>query len=113
MPGSELAGFGNLVLIRHPGGWVTAYAHSETVLVKEGDLVKQGQPIATAGLDRQCGVAAGPFRATQGQGAGRSRPHLPPCKGERAFRRRGGRRARRVAKTPHISAHCQGGPLPI
>src|SRR5690606_16937376 len=47
--GSELVGFGNLVLIRHPGGWVTAYAHADTMAVKEGDLVKQGQTIGTVG----------------------------------------------------------------
>jgi murein DD-endopeptidase MepM/ murein hydrolase activator NlpD len=43
--------------IRHPGGWVTAYAHSDVLKVKEGDLVKQGQAIATAG---QSGNASSP-----------------------------------------------------
>lgn len=47
--GNELAGFGNLILIRHPGGWVTAYAHADTIAVKEGDLVKQGQQVGTVG----------------------------------------------------------------
>ena len=68
--GSELAGFGNLVLIRHPGGWVTAYAHADTMLVQEGDLVKQGQAVATVGSTGNAGVPAGPFRAAQRQGAG-------------------------------------------
>ena len=47
--GNELAAFGNLLLIRHPGGWVTAYAHADTLLVKEGDRVTQGQLVARAG----------------------------------------------------------------
>ncbi|WP_244530860.1 peptidoglycan DD-metalloendopeptidase family protein [Pseudoxanthobacter soli] len=47
--GNELTGFGNLVLIRHEGGWVTAYAHNKDLLVKRGDQVKRGQVIANAG----------------------------------------------------------------
>jgi murein DD-endopeptidase MepM/ murein hydrolase activator NlpD len=48
--GNELKGYGNLVLIRHDGGWVTAYAHASELLVKRGDTVKrqrhhrQGRP---------------------------------------------------------------------
>jgi murein DD-endopeptidase MepM/ murein hydrolase activator NlpD len=47
--GDELVGFGNLVLIRHSGGWITAYAYSDSLKVKEGDMVAQGQMIATSG----------------------------------------------------------------
>lgn len=47
--GNELKGFGNLLLIKHADGWTTAYAHNEKLLVKRGDLVKQGQTIATVG----------------------------------------------------------------
>lgn len=47
--GSELKGYGNLVLIRHDGNWVTAYAHNDQILVKRGDRVRAGQPIAKAG----------------------------------------------------------------
>ena len=47
--GNELRGFGNLLLIKHSGGWVTAYAHNEKVLVKRGAKVSKGQPIATVG----------------------------------------------------------------
>lgn len=42
-------GYGNLVLIRHEGGWITAYAHNDQLLVKEGDTVQRGQIIAKAG----------------------------------------------------------------
>ena len=47
--GNELRGYGNLVLIKHAGGWMTAYAHNGTLLVKRGDVVKRGQEIATVG----------------------------------------------------------------
>lgn len=47
--GSELKGYGNLVLIRHTDDWVTAYAHNNEILVKRGDTVKRGQIIAKAG----------------------------------------------------------------
>jgi murein DD-endopeptidase MepM/ murein hydrolase activator NlpD len=47
--GNELKGYGNLVLIRHSDGYVTAYAHAKDLNVKRGDAVKRGQVIATAG----------------------------------------------------------------
>jgi murein DD-endopeptidase MepM/ murein hydrolase activator NlpD len=47
--GSELKGYGNLVLIRHSDDWVSAYAHNEELLVKRGDKVRRGQIIAKAG----------------------------------------------------------------
>lgn len=47
--GNQLKGFGNLVLIRHQGEWVTAYAHASEILVKRGDTVRRGQVIARSG----------------------------------------------------------------
>lgn len=47
--GNELRGFGNMLLIKHAGGWVTAYAHNETLLVGRGDTVRKGQVIAKVG----------------------------------------------------------------
>lgn len=47
--GSELKGYGNLILLRHDNGWVTAYAHNDQLMVKRGDKVQRGQVIATAG----------------------------------------------------------------
>ena len=47
--GNELKGYGNLVLVRHEGGWVTAYAHASELFVKRGDTVKRGDVIAKAG----------------------------------------------------------------
>ena len=47
--GSELKGYGNLVLIRHPNGFVSAYAHNGELNVKRGDTVRRGQVIAKSG----------------------------------------------------------------
>jgi murein DD-endopeptidase MepM/ murein hydrolase activator NlpD len=47
--GSELKGYGNLVLIHHDNGYVTAYAHASEILVKRGETVKRGQVIAKSG----------------------------------------------------------------
>ena len=47
--GNELRGFGNLVLIKHSGGWVSAYAHNEDLAVRRGDKVRKGQRIARVG----------------------------------------------------------------
>ena len=47
--GNELKGYGNLLLIKHDGGWITAYAHNDKLLVKKGASVTRGQKIATMG----------------------------------------------------------------
>lgn len=47
--GSEVKGYGNLILIRHDNGYVSAYAHNSAINVKRGERVKRGQVIATSG----------------------------------------------------------------
>ncbi len=47
--GNELPGFGNLVLVRHADGFVTAYAHNDELLVRRCEVVKRGQIISKAG----------------------------------------------------------------
>ena len=47
--GNEIRGYGNLLLIRHSGGWITAYAHADKLLVQRGDKVNKGQVIARVG----------------------------------------------------------------
>ncbi len=47
--GNELRGFGNLILIKHAEGWVTAYAHTQDIKVGRGQRVKRGQTIAAVG----------------------------------------------------------------
>ncbi len=47
--GNGLKGYGNLIIIKHPEGYLTAYAHNKMNLVNEGDSVKRGQKIAEMG----------------------------------------------------------------
>ncbi len=70
--GNELRGYGNLVLIKHASGWITAYAHCEELLVKRGDTVSRGQVIAKVGATGRRQRAAAAFRAAPRQARGRS-----------------------------------------
>ncbi len=47
--GNELRGYGNLLLVKHDNGWITAYAHTQDLAVKRGERVKKGQVIARVG----------------------------------------------------------------
>jgi len=53
----EQSGYGAIVILRHPGGLVTLYAHASEVLVRDGQAVRRGQPIARVG---QTGKTTGP-----------------------------------------------------
>ncbi|MEO8320278.1 MAG: M23 family metallopeptidase, partial [Bradyrhizobium sp.] len=53
--GNELKGYGNLVLVRHSNGYVTAYAHASELMVKRGDPIKRGQIIAKSGQSGEVG----------------------------------------------------------
>ena len=65
--GNELKGYGNLLLIRHKDGWVTAYAHAERLLVKRGDEVRRGQSIAQVGNSGGVTVPQLHFEVRKGQ----------------------------------------------
>jgi len=47
--GGELRGYGNMVIVKHNDTFLTAYAHAQTIVVKENDVVRQGQKIAEMG----------------------------------------------------------------
>jgi lipoprotein NlpD len=47
--GSGLRGYGRLLIVKHAGEYLSAYAHNESILVKEGDTVAAGQNIALMG----------------------------------------------------------------
>ena len=47
--GNDLASYGNLLILRHKNGWLTAYAHTKEILVKKGEKVKLGQVVASVG----------------------------------------------------------------
>jgi murein DD-endopeptidase MepM/ murein hydrolase activator NlpD len=53
--GNELKGYGNLILVRHSNGYVTAYAHASELLVKRGETIKRGQTIAKSGQSGEVG----------------------------------------------------------
>ncbi|RAI26297.1 hypothetical protein CH338_30840 [Rhodoplanes elegans] len=75
--GSELKGYGNLVLIRHANGFVTAYAHNSELMVKRNDQVRRGQVIAKSG---QTGSVSAPqlhFEIRKGSAPVDPVPHLP------------------------------------
>ena len=48
--GNELKSYGNLVLVRHSNGWVSAYAHNSELKVRRGEEVKRGQLVALSGM---------------------------------------------------------------
>ncbi len=47
--GNELKGYGNLVIVKHSSGWITAYGHLSKTGVARGQKVSKGQSIAKVG----------------------------------------------------------------
>jgi len=74
--GNELKGFGNLVLIRHADGWVSAYAHADELLVRLGDTVRRGQIVARAGSSGGVSEPQLHFELRRGASAVDPLPHL-------------------------------------
>uniref|UniRef100_UPI001183A5E5 murein hydrolase activator EnvC family protein n=1 Tax=Elioraea rosea TaxID=2492390 RepID=UPI001183A5E5 len=64
--GNEVRGFGNLVLIQHQGGWVTAYGHAERLLVRQGETVRAGEEIARVGSTGAVSTPQVHFQVRQG-----------------------------------------------
>jgi murein DD-endopeptidase MepM/ murein hydrolase activator NlpD len=78
--GNELKGYGNLLLIRHKGGWVSAYAHNSRIMVSKGQVVRRGQTIAKVG---QSGAVDKPqlhFELRRGPNAVNPLKHLKKSK---------------------------------
>ena len=69
--GNELKSYGNLVLIRHNNGWVSAYAHNSKLEVARGQQGAARARCRAVGHERRCHDAAGAFRAAQGRHPGR------------------------------------------
>lgn len=65
--GDAIAGFGLMILIRHPGGTVSAYGHLEDALVDRGAKVQRGQPIARAGASGSASEPQLHFQLRQGR----------------------------------------------
>lgn len=75
--GNELKGFGNLILIKHSDGWITAYAHNDKLLVKKGQKVVRGEKIATVGSTGSVTVPQLHFEVRAGKKAVNPRTYLP------------------------------------
>jgi murein DD-endopeptidase MepM/ murein hydrolase activator NlpD len=76
--GSSTRGYGNFVVIAHPGGLDTLYGHLSTALVSVGQAVTQGQPV---GLEGSTGNSTGPhlhFELRINQKPVDPTPYLPP-----------------------------------
>ena len=74
--GNELRGFGNLLLIRHADGWMSAYAHNDALLVQRGDRVARGQTIARVGRTGNVATPQLHFELRRGAGPVDPLPHL-------------------------------------
>lgn len=75
--GNELKGFGNLILVKHPDGWITAYAHNEKLLVRKGQKVIKGEKIATVGSTGGVNSPQLHFEVRAGKKAVNPRLYLP------------------------------------
>lgn len=75
--GNGFKGFGNILLVRHSGGWITAYAHNERLLVSKGQAVKRGQVIARAGSSGSVSTSQLHFEIRRGKEPVNPRAQLP------------------------------------
>ena len=76
--GNELRGYGNLILIKHANGWMTAYAHNSALLVRRGAKVRRGQPIARIGATGSVSRPQLHFEVRHGAKALDPTDYLPP-----------------------------------
>jgi murein DD-endopeptidase MepM/ murein hydrolase activator NlpD len=74
--GNELKGYGNLVLVRHKNGYVTAYAHASELLVNRGEKISRGQIIARAGATGSVSQPQLHFELRKGQKPIDPKPYL-------------------------------------
>jgi murein DD-endopeptidase MepM/ murein hydrolase activator NlpD len=75
--GDQVPGFGNLVLVKHPDGWVTAYGHLSRIDVKMQQRVTQGQQIGLAGSTGGVAEPQVHFEIRYGAAGERARPIDP------------------------------------
>ena len=75
--GNGLKGFGNLILIKHPDGYITAYAHTDKILVKKGQTVMRGEKIATVGKTGGVSAPQLHFEVRAGKKAVNPKNYLP------------------------------------
>ena len=76
--GNELKGFGNLLLLRHADGWMTAYAHLDDIAVERGQSVQRGQVVARVGQSGSVTFPQLHFEVRRGTRPVDPRDHLSP-----------------------------------
>jgi len=76
--GNELRGYGNLILVKHPNGWISAYAHCDLILVKTGQKVVRGQVIARVGASGNVNEPQLHFELRRDKKPVDPREYLPP-----------------------------------
>jgi murein DD-endopeptidase MepM/ murein hydrolase activator NlpD len=76
--GNELRGYGNLVLVKHTNGWISAYAHCDAILVKRGEKVGRGEVIARVGSTGNVSEPQLHFELRRGQHAVDPREFMAP-----------------------------------
>jgi murein DD-endopeptidase MepM/ murein hydrolase activator NlpD len=77
--GNEVKGYGNLVLVKHDNGWISAYAHLDDPMVKVGDKVASGQVIAKVGSTGSVGEPQLHFELRRGRKPVDPREYLAPA----------------------------------
>ena len=75
--GNQIRGFGNMLLIKHSGGLITAYAHADKLLVARGDVVSRGQVVARVGKSGGVNAPQLHFEVRKGSQAVDPRKFLP------------------------------------
>lgn len=75
--GNALLGFGNMILVRHANGYMTAYAHNESISVRRGDTVRRGQVISTVGSSGNVASPQLHFEIRKGKRAVNPAKYLP------------------------------------
>lgn len=75
--GNELRGYGNMILLKHSNGYVTAYAHASDLFVKKGDTVEKGQKIASVGSTGHVSAPQLHFSIRKGRKAIDPQSYLP------------------------------------
>lgn len=76
--GNAVRGFGNLVLIKHAGGWMSAYAHNDVLLVRTGQRVRRGETISRVGSTGNVSRPQLHFELRRGRRAVDPLRHLAP-----------------------------------
>jgi murein DD-endopeptidase MepM/ murein hydrolase activator NlpD len=75
--GNQIRGFGNMLLIKHADGLITAYAHTDKLLVARGDVVARGQVVARVGKSGGIDAPQLHFEVRRGSQAVDPRKFLP------------------------------------